>query len=153
MTEYEIDADGFVCVVAPDGYTGFVDEDWELDDLLSRFLEQMNAGSLFVAYPGDEAANAALIVTAEEPTTAIRRTSGVVHAGDGGLWLTDYTQLTMAAQFTDEGPVTSAAQHLADGPGTYQVVLSEIGEDEYTLTVCPHVGDAPTHAAVPWFSN
>lgn len=153
MTAYEIDDDGFVCVVSPDRYAGFVDEDWELDDLLSRFVEQMNAGSLFLAYPGDEAAGAALTLVAKEPETAARRTSGVVHVGEGGLWLTDYTQLTMAAQFADEGPVTASARRLAVEPGTYLVVLSEIGEEEYALTVRPHAGDAPTHASVPWFTS
>ena len=153
MSEYEVDADGFVCVVAPDGYSGFVDEDWTLPDLLRTFVEQMNAGSLFVAYPGDEAADAALVVDAEDTESVIRRADGVVHVGDGGLWLTDYTQLTMAAQFEDEGPLASYAHRLDVSPGTYLVTLSQIGDDEYALTVRPHRGEVIVHDAVPWFTD
>ncbi|MCD2497124.1 MULTISPECIES: hypothetical protein [Microbacterium] len=153
MDEYEVDADGFVCVVAPDGYSGFVDEDWTLPDLLTKFAEQMNAGSLFVAYPGDEAADAALTVDAEEAENVIRRAYGVVRVGDGGLWLTDYTQLTMAAQFADEGPLASYAHRLDVDPGTYLVALAETGDGEYALTIRPHHGEAIVHDAVPWFTN
>lgn len=35
----EVDGDGFVCVVCPDGYAGFIREDWELEEVLSRFVE------------------------------------------------------------------------------------------------------------------
>lgn len=30
-----VDEDGFFCLVAPDVYQGFVDEDWELEQLMT----------------------------------------------------------------------------------------------------------------------
>lgn len=152
MSEYEIDSDGFVCLVAPDDYCGFVGEDWTLEDLLARFVGQMNAGSLFVAYAGDEAADSPLAIAADAPDAAIREVSGVVRVGEGGLWLTDYTQLTMAAQFTDEGPVAAYGQRLAVDPGSYLVTLSELEDEEHTLTIRPYVGDSPVQDRVPWFA-
>lgn len=153
MSEYEIDSDGFVCLVVPDDYRGFVDEDWTLADLLARFVEQMNAGTLFVAYAGDEAADSPLTMVADAPEPAVREVSGVVLVGAGGLWLTDYTQLTMAAQFADEGPVASYGQHLAVAPGSYLVTLSELEDEEHTLAIRPHVGDSPVQDRVPWFAG
>ncbi|MFK4759834.1 hypothetical protein ACI3KS_02760 [Microbacterium sp. ZW T5_45] len=153
MSEYEVDGDGFVCLVAPDDYRGYVDEDWALEDLLARFVEQLNAGTLFVAYAGDEAADSPLSVVADAPEAAVRDVNGVVHVGEGGLWLTDYTQLTMAAQFADEGPVASYGQRLPLEPGSYLVTLSELDDDEYTIAIRPHVGDSPVQDRVPWFAG
>ncbi|MGD2202060.1 MULTISPECIES: hypothetical protein [Microbacterium] len=41
-----------------------------------------------------------------------------VDAGAGGLWLTDYTQLTMAAQFDDEAPTASDQSSFIRGMST-----------------------------------
>jgi|GEM_PF-6365524 len=41
-----VDDDGFVCLVAPDTYRGFVSENWTLDEILSHFVAQMNRASL-----------------------------------------------------------------------------------------------------------
>ncbi len=101
-----VDADGFVALVCPDTYSGYVDEDWTLDQLLTRFTEQMNSASLFVAYPGPDFSDHHLrIADVPLPTNALREVSGVVSVGEQGLWLTDYTQLTLAAQFRDELPM------------------------------------------------
>lgn len=152
MSEYEIDSDGFVCLVVPDDYRGFVDEDWTLADLLARFVEQMNAGTLFVAYAGDEAADSPLTMVADAPEPAVREVSGVVLVGAGGLWLTDYTQLTMAAQFADEGPVASYGRRLPLEPGNYLITLSELDDDEYTIAIRLFTGSTPVHVSVPWFA-
>ena len=71
-TNLRVDEDGFVALVAPDAYSGFVDEDWELEDLLARFVEQMNCEVLFIAYPGPDDANAALELSPQAPS-AMRR--------------------------------------------------------------------------------
>lgn len=54
LQDLQVDPDGFVCVVAPDTYAGFVDANWNFDGLLACFVEQMNRGSLFVAHPGPD---------------------------------------------------------------------------------------------------
>ena len=154
----EVDDDGFVCVVAPDSYEGFVDEDWTLDRLLVRFVEQMNRGSLFVAYPGPDAANSAIAFDRKQGRTAAgREASGIVQVGEAGLWLTDYTELTMAAQFSDESPIASYSQRLPVTAGRYRVTLcEEVAQDEATfvLTVSPAGPDEVAEQdSVPWFEQ
>ncbi|MFI6433051.1 hypothetical protein [Rhodococcus oryzae] len=151
----QVDEDGFVCVVAPDTYRGFVDEDWALDDLLARFVEQMNRGSLFVAYPGPDNANSNLIVESESsPVQALREASGIVQVGAEGLWVTDYTQLSMAAQFADESPLAGYSQRLPAEPGMYRVTLREDAENDSTFLLTISLTSSDTvleHLSVPWF--
>jgi hypothetical protein len=154
--DLQVDGDGFVCVVAPDTYEGFVHADWTLDSLLARFVEQMNRGSLFIAYPGPDDADRDLAFETVPPKTgAGRAASGTVQVGPAGLWLTDYTQLTMAAQFSDESSIASYSQRLPVAPGQYHVTLhEEITGDEstFTLTVSPaNPDDVVQQLSVPWF--
>lgn len=154
-----VDGDGFVCLVTPDTYRGFVGADWELDDILARFVEQMNAGALFVASPGPSGAGAPLTIISDDSavgavTGAVREVSGTVFVGDEGLWLTDYTQLTMAAQFNDESPTGRSALRIPVDAGTHLLTLREFAGERpsYTLSVAPTLAaGAYAHGAVPWF--
>jgi len=150
-----VDEDGFFCLVAPDAYQGFVDEDWELEQLMTHFVGQMREGSLFVAYPGPDDADEAVTV-AEDPPGApvLREAVSAVNVGAGGLWLTDYTQLTMAAQFDDEAPTAAGAIRLPVHEGSQLVTLSQVaGSPRYVLTIRPVADDnREPLSAVPWFS-
>lgn len=153
-TDLRVDDDGFVALVAPGEYSGFVDEDWELDDLLSRFIDQMNRGALFIAYPGPDHADAPLTFNAEASPTTKRQATGVVDVGEDGLWLTDYTQLTMAAQFPDESPLASYAQRVPIEPGRYRITLHQNAADgsAFVLTAsATSIDDAEHQTTVPWF--
>lgn len=150
-----VDEDGFVCVVAPDAYSGYVDEDWALDQLLARFIEQMNQGSLFVAYPGPDNADDDLAFCKKEPAERFfREATGIVRVGEAGLWLTNYTQLTMAAQFRDSQPVAKFSRRLPVEPGTYRITLIEesTNPSKFQLSVTPAItGTITEHSSVPWF--
>ncbi|NKS56246.1 hypothetical protein GS504_01280 [Rhodococcus hoagii] len=151
-----MDEDGFVCLVAAGAYDGFVGTDWELDELLKRFAEQMSRGALFVAYAGPDAADGELRIVAEASSQrATRETAGVIDAADD-VWLTDYAQLTMAAQFDDERPQSDDPESRLPVPaGRYRILLREIASNDdpvFELVVSPaSVDDAVAHAAVPWF--
>lgn len=152
--DLRVDEDGFVALVAPNEYRGFVDEDWGLEDLLTRFVEQMNHGALFIAYPGPDDADAALTLATEAPPVTMRQATGVVEVGAEGLWLTDYTQLTMAAQFADESPLSSYAQRLLVEPGRYRITLHEdaTSESGFVLMISMTDTDDIEHqTVVPWF--
>ena len=156
IQDLHVDEDGFVCVVAPDTYEGFVHPDWTLEALLVRFVEQMNRGSLFIAYPGPGDADSDLAFEMAPPGISEGRTAvGMVQVGPAGLWLTDYTQLTMAAQFSDESSITTYSQRLPVAPGQYQVTLHEEitgDESKFTLTVSPATsGEIAQQVSVPWF--
>ncbi|QKT12818.1 hypothetical protein [Rhodococcus sp. W8901] len=151
-----VDEDGFICLVAAGPYDGFVGTDWGLDELLTRFAEQMSRGALFVAYAGPDAAGGELRIVAEGSSQrAEREAAGVIDAADG-VWLTDYTQLTMAAQFDDERPEPDDPDSRLSVPaGRYRILLREFasGDDPvFELVVSPAgVDDTVTHAVVPWF--
>lgn len=153
-TDLRVDEDGFVALVAPDAYSGFVDEDWELEDLLARFVEQMNREVLFIAYPGPDDANAALELSPQALSATRRQATGVVTVGEDGLWLTDYTQLTMAAQFADESALSRYAQRLPVEPGRYRITLHEDATRESTFVLTATATGAPDteiQTDVPWF--
>ncbi|WP_285725115.1 hypothetical protein [Psychromicrobium xiongbiense] len=154
--DLQVDEDGFVCVVSPDFYSGFVDEDWSLDQLLAHFVQQSNLGSLFVAYPGPDHADAPLtfdeVAESGEP---YRRATGVVKVGPQGLWLTDYTQLTMAAQFQDSAPIDRGAVRLPVREGTYLLTLIHMSGEgaEFHLSSAPGTPTMTSRiSSVPWFS-
>ncbi|MDQ0646009.1 hypothetical protein QFZ53_000205 [Microbacterium natoriense] len=150
-----VDEDGFFCLVAPDTYRGFVDEDWELEQLLTHFAGQMNAESLFIAYPGPYDTNETVVVAdGHGDAPVLRQAVGAVNVGPGGLWLTDYTQLTMAAQFDDEAPTASYAIRLPIAEGRHRVDLRQLdGVPRYVLTITPLADDGREPvSAVPWFS-
>lgn len=150
-----VDEDGFFCLVAPDAYRGFVDEDWQLEQLLTHFVAQMREGSLFIAYPGpDDADEAVAVADDRADTSALREAVSTVDVGAGGLWLTDYTQLTMAAQFDDEAPTASGAICLPVPEGVHHVTLRHVdGSPRYVVTIKPVADDVcEPLSAVPWFS-
>ncbi|MBZ4486052.1 hypothetical protein LQ938_09250 [Microbacterium sp. cx-55] len=150
-----VDEDGFFVLVVPDAYKGFVDEDWRLDELLGHFAGQMNEGALFIAYPGPDDADSAVAVT-DRPITApvLREAVGIVRVTASGLWLTDYTQLTMAAQFHDESPTGPAAVRLTTPVGWHRVLLRQIdGDPRLNLTITPIAAaiERKRLSSVPWF--
>jgi len=150
-----IDEHGFFCLVAPGAYRGFVDEDWQLEQLLTHFVGQMHEGSLFVAYPGPDDADEVVAVADDRPDApALRGAVSAVHLGTGGLWLTDYTQLTMAAQFDGEAPIAAGAIRLPVHDGWQRVTLQQVaGDPRYVLTITPLAGDDRERLrAVPWFA-
>ncbi|HHH1607553.1 TPA: hypothetical protein ACPZST_004067 [Yersinia enterocolitica] len=163
----EVDGDGFVALVCQDTYSGYVGEDWIFEQLLERFIEQMNIGVLFAAYPGSDLAGQPLRISdTPSPAIAWREVTAQLLVGESGLWLTDYTQLTVAAQFSDEPPFKSYHLKLPVSSGVYRVtlrqfavsVLYEDGEEEELaaeLVITPADASAqPSQfAAVPWIGN
>ncbi|PHP90557.1 hypothetical protein CFB52_010640 [Burkholderia sp. AU18528] len=156
-----VDADGFVALVCPDMYSGYVDENWTLDQVLARFAEQMNNAALFIAYPGHDFADRVLRISdAPLPATVLREVSGVVNVGEQGLWLTDYTQLTMAAQFRDELPMRNHHLRMPVSPGPHRLTLRQLASPtenasspsiELIVTSFPSNQNDAHFDSVPWF--
>ena len=100
------DFDGIISLVNSDTYKTFVDENWELEQLKQHFIDQMNTDSIIVwqtnNYGGSywkvniETKSSEKINCHSEFTKSITVTNGK-------LYLADYTDLTMAAQFEDNG--------------------------------------------------
>ena len=153
---FPLDEDGFLALVSPAHYSGFVGEDWTLAQLLDRFVEQMNLGNAFIAYPGDDAADAPFqLVNRHVAGRVVREASGTLRVGDAGLWLTSYTQLTMAAQFQDEDAADPQnSLRLPCAPGVHRVSLRELADADssFELELQPADNAVPVqHKSVPWF--
>ncbi len=153
---FPIDEDGFIALVCPDSYTGFIDEDWTMGQLMDRFVEQMNLGRAFIAYPGPDAADEHFsLVSGRDGSRVVREAGGTVTVGEAGLVLSSYTQLTMAAQFEDEAAAGSNnSLRLPCAPGTYRVALRELDGAGPAFELELRPDDAPEmvpHTAVPWF--
>ncbi|SOY77665.1 hypothetical protein CBM2589_U10167 [Cupriavidus taiwanensis] len=122
----KVDEDGFVAVVCPDEYSGYIGENWTLQQVLVLFTEQMSNGTLFAVCTGPDLANMPLrIADAPSKLNAQREVSGFLRVHDGGAWLTDYGQLTMAAQFSDERPLSPFHIRLPLPPGEYRATLRQ----------------------------
>lgn len=150
----EVDEDGFVALVCPEAYAGYVAENWTLEQVVERFLEQINSHTLFVAHPGPDSAGEPLRISDRpSPVKAWREASGFLQVGEDGLWLTDYTQLTMAAQFADEQPIAKHHTRLPIPPGAYQVTVRQLASSPTVELVIRRAKTGerqPPLNAVPW---
>lgn len=97
------DEDGFIAIVDTNLYHTFVHEDWELDQLFEHFVNEMNKDSIIVwsTNPGGGLWKVKFL---NIPSTnkAYRQFDKNIKVTNGKLFLTDYTDLTMVAQFADE---------------------------------------------------
>ena len=96
------DDSGFLAIVNSDKYQSFVDSDWELHQLFSRFVDEMNNGNLIIWATGYE--NEWTVIFLDKPSdhVAFREFSKSIHVTNGKLFLTNYEDLTIAAQFQEE---------------------------------------------------
>jgi hypothetical protein len=120
------DEDGIIAIVNAARYFGFVDPDWELQQLKQHFISEMNNNNLIVwrtnIYGGTWN-----IEMRERPSAekAFRQFEKTISVTRGELYIASYTDLTMAAQFEEERiPSTVNAD-----------VRIEIANGEYNFTV------------------
>lgn len=150
----QVDEDRFVALVCPHVYAGYVGDDWTLAQITGRFVEQMSAQTLFVAHPGaDLACEPLRISNRPSPIAANREASNVLQVESDGLWLTDYTQLTMAAQSFDAPPVADHHTLVPVSAGNYRVTLRQLTDSpliELIITETDPVHRQGRFNAIPW---
>src|SRR6478735_1648595 len=103
MTTLKItDDSGFIAIANSDEYISFVDNDWELYQLLDHFVKEMNKDTLIIWSTGME--NDWTIDILDKPSNKkpFREFNKSISVTEGQLFLTNYEDLTMAAQFDDE---------------------------------------------------
>jgi len=108
-----IDDDGFIALVNSDNYQAFVDNDWKFGQLMTHFVDQMNAGNIVIWQTGIDGGGNWLVSFQEQPSNAkaFRHFDHFINVTTGELFLTNYSDLTMAAQFSD---VSVPAAHNTD---------------------------------------
>lgn len=123
---YKISDDaGFSAIVNADKYASFVKRDWHFSDLKLHFTEAMNNETLIIWGTGTEGDWAVKFVEQPSPQHAFREFNKVIRVTMGGLYLTNYEDLTMAAQFEDR---KIPAMHRSD-------LFVPMSNGRYTLTV------------------
>src|SRR6476619_1913529 len=130
MTHKVTDDSGFLAIVDPDAYVGFVQEDWTLNLLQERFTREMAERHLLIWATG--VANLWKVQVSFLPTRAsgFREVVGTIGSSRGRLLLTNYESLTMAAQFSD---VSFPQAHERDGvlhvqPGLYDCRIVQLSD-------------------------
>ncbi|MED0668881.1 hypothetical protein P4S95_01410 [Aneurinibacillus aneurinilyticus] len=135
----------FIGVVNADKYKSFVDEDWELDDiLLQHFGNEMKQGHILVFKMTEEGIEHSWSVDVKIGTEEIthpcfRKAVGYIKVTENKLYLVDYDCLTMAAQFEDEKvPDKNCSNYKIDiENGVYKVEVIQyynVDENEYVGT-------------------
>jgi hypothetical protein len=97
------DDSGFLAIANSEKYNAFVSENWELTELVSRFVEEMNKENLIIwatAMGGGEWSVAILDKATNKK--AFREFNKSIVVTNGQLCLTNYEDLTMAAAYANE---------------------------------------------------
>jgi hypothetical protein len=96
------DDSGFLAIVNADRYNSYVSEDWELPELLNRFVDEMNNDNLIVWSTGTENTWTINFVNLPSDIKSFREFNKSIEVTYGRLYLTNYEDLTMAAQYAEE---------------------------------------------------
>jgi len=157
------DDSGFLAIIDPDAYEGFVDEDWELDDLIAHFVSQMAQQRLLIWGTG-RADIWSCVLRARAECTGFRQIEGSIASTQGRLHLTNYESLTMAAQFRQ---VTLPQKHELDQlvsipPGEYTCRVTQLldpdddeaeHEDGDFIIELSTPGSSQTWTEIPWWER
>lgn len=120
------DDSGFLAIVNPPAYSSFVNENWELAELINHFIAEMNNHHLIIWGTGCTNEWNVCLTSSRSGEKPFREFTQAIKVTNGRLYLTNYEDLTMAAQFSDM-PVP--ASHSSD-------LFIELENGYYDLTIC-----------------
>ena len=128
-----IDNDGFLAIVGSSKFNSFLTEDWELDQLMNHFVEQMNHGHFLIWRTGYEGGTWNVDFVSEQSNKeSFREFEAIIEVTDEKLFLTEYADLTMAASYPDQ---KIPSNHNSDlyfelSNGTYSVIVRQLFNPE-----------------------
>ena len=98
-----IDNDGFLAIVGSSKFNSFLTEDWELDQLMNHFVEQMNQGHFLIWRTGYEGGTWNVdFVFERSDADSYREFEATIEVTNEKLFLTEYADLTMAASYPEQ---------------------------------------------------
>ena len=126
------DDSGFLGIVNADKYNSFVSEDWQLAQLLNRFVDEMNNDNLILWSTGSENVWTVNFVSRPSDIKSFREFYKTLEVTSGKIFLTNYEDLTMSAQYHDE---KIPAKHNADlsivlGNGRHEFQIRQLFDPE-----------------------
>ncbi|HVE78249.1 MAG TPA: hypothetical protein VNA89_05290 [Gemmatimonadaceae bacterium] len=164
---YEVtDDSGFLGLLDPDAYVGFVGADWTLPRLLAHLRTQMRERRLLLWGTGREDTWRVRIEVQAAPPRGFREVSGPIVSSRGRLLLTNWEAVTMAATYADAPLPEPHEQELivAVPPGAYRCTIvqlldpeAERGDEHYlerradfVITLGRDDGQGGGWSEVPW---
>ncbi len=133
MREYDVtDDSGFLGILDPDAYEGFVGEEWALEGLGSHFEQQMKAYRLLLWGTGAEEVWRIGVSGVIGGGSGFREVSGFIYASRGRLCLINYEALTMAAGLKNLKLPQPHQGHLVMemSPGCYRCRIVQLEDPE-----------------------
>lgn len=135
------DDSGFLAMIDPDAYRGFVGDDWELGQILDHFTREMAERHLLIWCTEQSGGWTVDVSFDPSQVVGLREMQGSIVFTSGRLLLTNYERLTMAAQFSH---VTLPESHQADlvvpvTPGSHhcRIVQLSMEAHEWDRTMPP----------------
>lgn len=96
------DSSGFIGIVNAQLYKTFIDTDWELDQVLERFRTETNNSHCIIWSLGTQNLMTIDLVDEFSNKNAFRAIKTQIQVTNGVLYLVNYDDLTMCAQYEDE---------------------------------------------------
>jgi hypothetical protein len=151
------DDSGFLALVDPDAYAGYVAQEWTLDDVIERFQQEMAARHLLIWGTGQEGCWTVEVLPHVHPAAGAREVSGSIVSSRGRLLVTNYESLTMAAQFQDivlpEAHQRELLFHVSPGSYLCRIVQHRLEAGNWTKGQVPEFSiglEAVADMAAPW---
>jgi hypothetical protein len=113
------DDSGYLALIVPGTYVGFVDRRWKLDQLFEHFHRQMAQRSLLIWNTGSTGVWKVDVQVQKTPIQGFREVIGPIRVVNGTVLVTNYESLTMAAEYANvrlpEKHQEDLLIHLANG--------------------------------------
>lgn len=105
--DFNVGDTNFICLVNAHKYTSFVDEDWDLvADLIPHVVGEQQKDTILMYQMTHEGIEDDWKISVSQSLLTVdsysKKSVNTITVTDGALYLIDYTNLTMAAQFPDE---------------------------------------------------
>lgn len=148
------DDSGFIGLVNSELYQSFVHEDWELGELLQRFKSETNAGHAVIWSTGVENFQTVEFLFKKSDRVAFREVYTNLKVTNGKLYLTNYEDLSMAAQYEDE---LIPSNHNSDleiqiENGNYEVIIRQLFDpNDYDWEAVPNPCFEVVLNRIEWF--
>ena len=167
------DEDGFVAIVNNERYQTFVDVDWQFEQLIEHFKNQIKQHYLVLWQTNEWGGGVWNIEVIQDVSLLAgqHQFKQLIQVSNQKLYFSNYTDLTMAAQFEDQRIPSKDNQQLFVelANGLYQITVSnlfekdgdeldeEFDEDAIHFQICieSYVGDLSIEqtATIHWFEE
>jgi hypothetical protein len=158
------DDSGFLALVDPDAYEAFVNEDWGFDKLFAHFKNQMQEQRLLIWGTGAEELWRVQVRFSTSAVHGYREVDGSLVVTNNRLLLTNYDELTIAAQFQEIIlPEPQPADSVISIPtGAYHCRIIQTTDPiieracntsvvcDFVVEIVSMTGVLPVWTAVPW---